>query len=97
MNIMYDVIGREISAGKDPMGLAAAVIYMSSKKIGEDKRMVDLAQAARVTEVTIRKRYNELRINLNKNNNNNKINNSIKKTIFLPAISTELPNLFCVI
>jgi transcription initiation factor TFIIIB Brf1 subunit/transcription initiation factor TFIIB len=101
---MYDVrassivIGREISAGKDPMGLAAAVIYMSSKKIGEDKRMVDLAQAARVTEVTIRKRYNELRINLNKNNNNNnKINNSIKKTIFLPAISTELPNLFCVI
>jgi transcription initiation factor TFIIB len=84
MNIMYDVIRREISAGKDPMGLAAAVIYMSCKKIGENKRMVDLAQAAGVTEVTIRNRYNELRIKLNKNNNN--INNSRKKPIFLQAI-----------
>jgi transcription initiation factor TFIIB len=84
--IMYDVIGREISAGKDPMGLAAAVIYLPCRKIGEDKRMVGLAQEAGVTEVTMRKRYNELRANLNKNNN--KINYSIKKMIFLPAIST---------
>jgi transcription initiation factor TFIIB len=81
MNFMYDVIRTEISDGKDPMGLAAAV----SLKIGENKRMVDLAQATGVTEVTIRNRYNELRIKLNKNNNN--INNSRKKPIFLPTIS----------
>ena len=85
MNFMYDVIRTEISAGKDPMGLAAAVICMSRKKIGENKRKVDLAQATGVTEVTIRNKYNELRIKLNKNNNN--INNSRKKPIFLPAIS----------
>jgi transcription initiation factor TFIIB len=82
MNFMYGVIRTEMSAGKDPMG--PAVICMSLK-IGENKRMVDLAQAAGVTEVTIRNRYNELRIKLNKNNNN--INNSRKKPIFLPAIS----------
>ncbi|MDQ6862386.1 MAG: hypothetical protein M3044_01035 [Thermoproteota archaeon] len=45
----------------------------------------DLAQAAGVTKVTIRNRYNELRVKLNKNNNN--INNGRKKPIFLPAIS----------
>jgi hypothetical protein len=48
--------------------------------------MVDLAQAAGKKKVTIRNRYKELRIKLNKNNNN--INSS------LPAISAWLPNLF---
>jgi transcription initiation factor TFIIIB Brf1 subunit/transcription initiation factor TFIIB len=63
------------------LGLAAAM----SLKIGKNKRMVDLAQAAGVTEVNIRNRYNELRIKSNTNNNN--INNSRMKPIFLPAIS----------
>ena len=47
--------------------------------------MVDLAQAAGVTEVNIRNRYDELRIKSKKNNNN--INDSRMKSIFLPAIS----------
>lgn len=34
-----------ISAGIDPMGLAAAVINMSCKTIGKHQRIVDLAQA----------------------------------------------------
>ncbi len=85
MNFMYDFIRTEISTGKDPMGLAAAVICMSLRKIGENKRMVDLAQVCGVTEVNIRNRYNGLRIKLSKNNNN--INNNRKKPIFLPAIS----------
>jgi hypothetical protein len=59
-----------------------------SLKIGENKRMVDLALAAGVKEVTVRNRYNELRIKLNKNNNN--LNNSRKKPVFLPAISAYL-------
>ena len=29
INIMNDVIKKEISAGKDPMGIAGSVIYMS--------------------------------------------------------------------
>ena len=35
-NIMKEVTGNEISAGKDPMGLAATVLYMSCIKTGEN-------------------------------------------------------------
>ncbi len=51
----------EVSAGKDPMGLAAAALYLACVKHGEDKTQRDLAEAANVTEVTIRNRYKGLR------------------------------------
>ena len=51
----------EISAGKDPMGLAAAALYLSCVKNGEDKTQRDIAEAANVTEVTIRNRYKGLK------------------------------------
>ncbi len=35
-NIMKEVTENEISAGKDPMGLAATVLYMSCIKTGEN-------------------------------------------------------------
>jgi transcription initiation factor TFIIB len=50
-----------ISAGKDPMGLAAAALYVSCTLEGEDKTQRDVAEAAGVTEVTIRNRYKGLR------------------------------------
>ena len=50
------------SAGKDPMGLAAAALYMSCVKNGEDMTQRDIAEAANVTEVTIRNRYKGLRL-----------------------------------
>jgi len=50
-----------ISAGKDPMGLAAAALYVSCTLEGEDKSQRDVAEAAGVTEVTIRNRYKGLR------------------------------------
>jgi transcription initiation factor TFIIB len=49
------------SAGKDPMGLAAAALYFSCVKNGEDKTQRDVAMAANVTEVTIRNRYKGLK------------------------------------
>ena len=49
------------SAGKDPMGLAAAALYLSSVKNGEDLTQRDIAEAANVTEVTIRNRYKSLK------------------------------------
>jgi len=52
---------KEVSAGKDPMGLAAAALYLSCVKIGEDKTQRDIAEAANVTEVTIRNRYKGLK------------------------------------
>ena len=49
------------SAGKDPMGLAASALYMSSVKNGENFTQRDIAEAANVTEVTIRNRYKSLK------------------------------------
>ncbi|MDA4128112.1 MAG: transcription initiation factor IIB [Thaumarchaeota archaeon] len=53
-----------ISSGKDPMGLAAAAIYIASVLEGEKKRQKDIAKAAEVTEVTIRNRYKGLKVAL---------------------------------
>jgi transcription initiation factor TFIIB len=50
-----------ISAGKDPMGLAASALYVACTLEGEDKTQKDVAEAAGVTEVTIRNRYKGLR------------------------------------
>jgi len=49
------------SAGKDPMGLAAAALYVSCVIEGESKTQKDVAEAAGVTEVTIRNRYKGLK------------------------------------
>ena len=51
----------ELSAGKDPMGLAAAALYLSYVINGENKTQKDIAVAAGVTEVTIRNRYKGLK------------------------------------
>ena len=55
----------KISAGKDPMGLAAAALYLACVSNGENKTQRDVAEAAGVTEVTIRNRYKGLKITLN--------------------------------
>ena len=55
---------RGISAGKDPMGFAAAALYLACVKNGEGRTPRDVAEAANVTEVTIRNRYKRLRESL---------------------------------
>ncbi len=50
-----------ISAGKDPMGMAASALYVACMLEGVGKTQKDVADAARVTEVTIRNRYKGLR------------------------------------
>jgi len=49
-----------ITAGKDPAGLAAAAIYIAALLTGEVRTQKEVAQAAQVTEVTVRNRYKEL-------------------------------------
>jgi len=61
INVLKLAQKNEISAGKDPMGLAAAALYLSCVKNGEDKTQRDIAEAANVTEVTIRNRYKGLK------------------------------------
>jgi transcription initiation factor TFIIB len=61
ISIMKEVSERQISAGKDPMGLAASVLYVSCLKTGEDKTQAHIARASGVTEVTLRTRFKELK------------------------------------
>ena len=65
--IMKDVAKKEISAGKDPMGLAATVLYLSCLRTGEETTQTQIAQASGVTEVTIRNRLKELKSKLHPN------------------------------
>jgi transcription initiation factor TFIIB len=60
-NIMDEVINKKINAGKEPMGLAATVLYVSSIKTDEKIPQKDIAAASGVTEVTIRNRFKELK------------------------------------
>ena len=68
ISIMNEVRQKQISAGKNPMGFAATVFYLSCLKTGENKTQTDIAQAAGVTEVTLRNRFKELKVKLELSN-----------------------------
>jgi transcription initiation factor TFIIB len=61
MHTMIELVDREISAGKSPMGLAASVLYTSCIRNDENTTQKNIAEAAGVTEVTIRNRLKDLR------------------------------------
>ena len=48
------------TTGKDPSGLAAAILYLSAKMLKEKVTQAQLAKAANVTEVTVRNRKRDL-------------------------------------
>jgi transcription initiation factor TFIIB len=60
MNIMEEVVNKEITAGKDPNSMAATVLYVSSLKADEKIPQKDIAAASGVTEVTLRNRLKDL-------------------------------------
>jgi transcription initiation factor TFIIB len=51
----------QIVSGKDPMGMAASALYLSSMETGENITQKTIAIAAGVTEVTIRNRCKSLK------------------------------------
>jgi transcription initiation factor TFIIB len=61
MHTMVDLVDKEISAGKSPMGLAATVLYTSCLRNDANRTQKNIAEAAGVTEVTIRNRIKDLR------------------------------------
>lgn len=65
IGMMNDIIGKQISAGKLPMGLAATALYIACTTNGERVNQRRLAEASGVTEVTIRNRTKDLRARLN--------------------------------
>ncbi|MFW9890211.1 MAG: hypothetical protein ACFFER_18660 [Candidatus Thorarchaeota archaeon] len=58
--ILIEARSKGLIEGRDPWGLAAAALYISSLLLGIDMTQVDIAKAACVTEVTVRNRYKEL-------------------------------------
>jgi transcription initiation factor TFIIB len=67
MVTMNSLTEKEISAGKGPMGLAATVLYLSCQSNGEGISQRNIAEAAGVTEVTIRNRSKDLKARLQLN------------------------------
>jgi len=65
IQILQEARRRGAAAGKDPMGLAAAALYIACLKNNERKTQKDIAEAAGVTEVTVRNRYKSLKKHLN--------------------------------
>jgi transcription initiation factor TFIIB len=59
--ILKETQERKESSGKNPMGLAAAALYLSCVKNGISVTQRDIAEASGVTEVTIRNRYKGLK------------------------------------
>lgn len=65
IRIINEAKKKGIVTGKDPMGLAAASLYVACVLEGERKTQKEIADVANVTEVTVRNRYKGLREALN--------------------------------
>jgi transcription initiation factor TFIIB len=51
---------KKVLAGKDPLGIAAAALYIACLQNNEKKTQKEIAHIAGITEVTVRNRYKEL-------------------------------------
>ncbi len=51
---------KELTSGRGPTGVAAAVLYIAAQLMNEKRTQRQVAEVAGVTEVTIRNRYKEL-------------------------------------
>jgi len=65
VKILREAKRKRITLGKDPVGMAATVLYIACQLNNEKITQVDIAAAANVTEVTIRNRKKELMEKLN--------------------------------
>ena len=65
IRIINEAKKKGIVTGKEPMGLAAASLYVACVLEGERKTQKEIAEVANVTEVTVRNRYNGLKKALN--------------------------------
>ena len=65
IKLLHNAEEKKLIAGKDPQGMAAAAIYIACVLEGEKKTQKEIAEAAGVTEVTVRNRYKGLRKSFN--------------------------------
>ncbi|MDI6819510.1 MAG: transcription initiation factor IIB [Candidatus Hodarchaeaceae archaeon] len=60
VELLKEASNKGLTSGRGPTGVAAAAIYIASVLQGERRTQRDVADVARVTEVTVRNRYKEL-------------------------------------
>lgn len=65
LEILKTAREKELTSGRGPTGVAAAVLYIAAQLMGERRTQRQVADVAGVTEVTIRNRYKELIKELN--------------------------------
>ncbi len=63
--MMNEIVKQELSAGKNPMAVAASILYICCKKTGYHTSQHSIAKAAGITEVTLRNRFKELKRKMN--------------------------------
>jgi transcription initiation factor TFIIB len=63
--MMNEIVKRELSAGKNPMAVAASILCISCKKTGYRTSQHSIAKAAGITDVTLRNRFRELKKRMN--------------------------------
>jgi transcription initiation factor TFIIB len=69
LNILKKIVGNtSVYIGKDPKGLAAALIYFVAKRTNLQKTQTEVADKAKVTEVTIRSRLKDIKKLMQGNN-----------------------------
>jgi len=61
IQLMKKATKKHLISGRGPTGLAAAAVYTASVLCGEQRTQKEVADAAGITEVTIRNRYKELK------------------------------------
>lgn len=61
MKILQKAEKQNVLAGKHPMGVAASALYIASMNMEENKTQKEIAEAAGVTEVTVRNRCKGLK------------------------------------
>ncbi len=60
IRLLSRVIDDGLTSGRGPMGIAAAALYVSAVMEEEERTQREVAEVARVTEVTVRNRYKEI-------------------------------------
>ena len=60
IDILNDIVIKEIPTGKNPMAVAASLLYICCKKSEHHTTQHNIGKAAGITEVTLRNRFTEL-------------------------------------
>ena len=60
IELLKEATKKGLTSGRGPTGVAAAAVYIASVLSGERRTQRDVAEVARVTEVTVSNRYKEL-------------------------------------